>query len=64
MLMELILSSIVLTFLLLVGSFVDFLVTSWSRQSTYHGDAFSAEPKSSHVLEFTPDRVAEYDRAA
>ena len=47
--MELIFSSAVLTVLLLVGAFVDFLITPSSRHSVYHGDAFS---------------VATYDRAA
>jgi hypothetical protein len=64
MLMELIFSSFVLTFLLLVGYFVDFLVTASSRKGVHHGDAFSAEPKSTHVRELAQDLVAEYDRAA
>jgi hypothetical protein len=62
--MELIVSSFVLTLLLLGGSFVDFLLTSSSRRSVYHGHGFSAEPKSAHVPEFAPDLVAEYERAA
>jgi hypothetical protein len=67
--MEWILSAAVLTFLLLVGlllvgAFVDFLATSSSPRSVYHGGAFSPEPKPTHVVEFAPDLVAEYDRAA
>jgi hypothetical protein len=67
--MELILSCAVLTFLLLVGlllvgAFVDFLVTASAPQSGYHGDAFAPEPKPTHIVEFAPDLVVEYDRAA
>jgi len=67
--MEWILSAAVLTFLLLVGlllvgAFVDFLATSLSPQSVCHGDAFSPEPKPTHIAEFAAYLVAEYDRAA
>lgn len=67
--MEPILGYAVLTFLilvglLLVGAFVDFLVTASSAPSGYHGEAFAPAPKPTHVVEFAPDPVAEYDRAA
>jgi hypothetical protein len=61
--MELILSAVVFTFLVLVAAFVDFLVNPWS-QSVYHGDVFWAEPKRAPVAELASDSAAEYERAA
>jgi hypothetical protein len=46
--MELILSSGVLTFLLLVGAVMDLLCARTARHSVYHRDGFSADPKPLH----------------
>jgi hypothetical protein len=62
--MELIISSVTLTFLLLIGGFVDFLVTASAPHAAYHGDAFAAEPKPIHDVEPPSHFVPEYDRAA
>jgi hypothetical protein len=62
--MELIFSSFVLTSLLLVGSFVDLLISASSRRSVYHEDVFSLDPNATQALEFAPAPAAEYDCAA
>lgn len=62
--MELIFSSGVLTVLLLVGAFVDFLVTPSSRPTVYRGDGFSDEPRRAPAAQFPADRADEYDYAA
>jgi hypothetical protein len=61
--MDLIFSSFVLTFLLLVGALVEFLVTAFAPQNVSHSHAFSYQQKRAPV-QLTPDLEPEYDQAA
>ena len=64
--MELILSSLALTFLLLTGAIADFLTTRSSPSRARYGAAFLAEPRSTAIVEHTSNFVPEpeYDQAA
>ena len=62
--MELVFSSALLTLLLLVGSFVDFLMARSMPRSLAHGDAFFGEPKPMPLVDSQTDYAVEYDRAA
>jgi hypothetical protein len=62
--MPLIFSSAVLTVLLLVGAFVDFLATPSLQRRVAHDDHFAAEPVRPPSVTAESESVAQYERAA
>jgi hypothetical protein len=62
--MELLISSGVLTLFLLVGAFVDFLMSRFTVASGYHRRVFLTEPPRRQDLAaiLSPDFMAAYDR--
>ena len=62
--MELILSSLALTFLLLTGAIADFLTTRSSPSRARHGAAFLAEPRPAAIADHMSNFEPEYDQAA
>ena len=62
--MELILSSLALTLLLLVGSLADLLATRSAPHRAHHGTEFLSDPQPAPIVERAPRIMPEYDRAA
>ncbi|HEX3837285.1 MAG TPA: hypothetical protein VHW25_10025 [Steroidobacteraceae bacterium] len=62
--MLLIFSSAILTVLLLVGAFVDFLATPSLRRQVAHDDHFADAPQRKRTAAAEPEPAAQYDRAA